>query len=69
MPEHTTAWQECKVTDQKRTGRCWIFAALNVMRLGIMSKFNLADDFELVRGFKVQTAVRCLYDDCEQALK
>ena len=41
--------QECKVTDQKQTGRCWIFAALNVMRLGMLEKYGLADDFELVR--------------------
>lgn len=41
-------FQECKVTDQKQTGRCWIFAALNVMRLGVMETLNLADDFELV---------------------
>ncbi|CAM9671527.1 unnamed protein product, partial [Hapterophycus canaliculatus] len=39
--------QECKVTDQKQTGRCWIFAALNVMRLGIIEKYGLAEDFEL----------------------
>ncbi|CAM9579888.1 unnamed protein product, partial [Ectocarpus fasciculatus] len=43
--------QECKVTDQKRTGRCWIFAALNVMRLGVMSKCNLTDDFELSQSY------------------
>lgn len=41
--------KEAKITDQKQTGRCWIFAALNIMRLGIMEKFNLPDDFELVR--------------------
>lgn len=41
--------QECKATDQKQTGRCWIFAALNVWRLGILEKYNLGDDFELVR--------------------
>ncbi|CAN0131995.1 unnamed protein product [Ascophyllum nodosum] len=39
--------QECKATDQKQTGRCWIFAALNMMRLGVIAKFNLTDDFEL----------------------
>ena len=41
--------QECKVTDQKQTGRCWIFATLNVMRLGMLEKYSLGDDFELVR--------------------
>ncbi|CAM9135594.1 unnamed protein product [Pylaiella littoralis] len=43
--------QECKVTDQKQTGRCWIFAALNVMRLGIVEKYSLADDFELSQSY------------------
>ena len=37
------------MTDQKQTGRCWIFAALNVWRLGILDKYSLGDDFELVR--------------------
>lgn len=40
------------MTDQKQTGRCWIFAALNVMRLGIIEKYGLAEDFELVRDGK-----------------
>lgn len=29
------------ITNQKRSGRCWMFAALNVMRLEIMEKLNL----------------------------
>lgn len=44
-----TDMKECKVTDQKQTGRCWIFATMNMMRLGMVEKFNLNDDFELVR--------------------
>ncbi|CAN0025704.1 unnamed protein product [Scytosiphon promiscuus] len=43
--------QECKVTDQKQTGRCWIFAALNVMRLGVIEKYGLAEDFELSQSY------------------
>ena len=30
-----------EVTDQKRSGRCWMFAALNTMRLEVMQKLNL----------------------------
>ena len=30
-----------KVCNQKQSGRCWMFAALNVMRLDLMAKLNL----------------------------
>ena len=30
-----------KVTSQKRSGRCWLFAALNLFRVGAMKKMNL----------------------------
>ncbi len=30
-----------KVTDQKNSGRCWMFAALNTMRLQVMKNLNL----------------------------
>ena len=29
------------VTDQKSSGRCWMFASLNVMRLEVMKKLNI----------------------------
>lgn len=31
-----------EITNQKSSGRCWMFAALNVMRLEVMKKLNLA---------------------------
>lgn len=31
-----------EATSQKQSGRCWMFAALNVMRLEVMEKLNLA---------------------------
>jgi bleomycin hydrolase len=37
---------EGNVTNQKSSGRCWIFAACNVMRLSIMKKYDL-EEFEL----------------------
>ncbi|KAF9175110.1 hypothetical protein BGX21_007739 [Mortierella sp. AD011] len=41
---------ESPVTNQKSSGRCWIFAALNVFRLEVMKKYNL-DEFELSQGY------------------
>ena len=35
------------VADQKQSGRCWMFAALNTMRHDMQQKFNLPDNFEL----------------------
>ncbi|PVU96670.1 hypothetical protein BB559_002290 [Furculomyces boomerangus] len=32
---------EGKITNQKSSGRCWIFAGLNVLRLKVMEKHNL----------------------------
>ncbi|HIW70802.1 MAG TPA: C1 family peptidase [Candidatus Limosilactobacillus merdipullorum] len=39
------------VADQKRSGRCWMFAALNTMRHQMHEKFNLPDDFELSQSY------------------
>ncbi|PKY40315.1 putative cysteine proteinase 1, mitochondrial [Rhizophagus irregularis] len=41
---------EGKATNQKSSGRCWLFAATNVLRLIIMKKYKL-DDFELSQPF------------------
>ena len=32
---------ETKLTDQKNSGRCWLFAFMNVMRLPMIKKYNL----------------------------
>ena len=34
------------VSDQKQSGRCWMFAALNTMRHDMQAKFNLPANFE-----------------------
>lgn len=39
-----------EITNQKASGRCWMFAALNVMRLEIMDKLNL-ENFELSQAY------------------
>jgi bleomycin hydrolase len=41
---------EAKATNQKASGRCWIFAALNVMRLALIKRFNL-EDFEFSQAY------------------
>ena len=41
---------ELKVTNQKSSGRCWLFAALNVMRREVAKKYNL-DNFELSQSY------------------
>ncbi len=38
------------VTNQKQSGRCWLFAAMNVMRSRIIRKYNLKD-FELSQNY------------------
>lgn len=37
---------EAKITNQKSSGRCWMFAGLNVLRIHFMKKMNLPKDFE-----------------------
>ncbi len=39
-----------KATDQKRTGRCWSFSTLNVLRPIIAKKYNM-EDFELSQNY------------------
>ena len=36
---------EWKVTSQKWSGRCWLFAALNLFRPGTMKKMNIIEIF------------------------
>lgn len=40
-----------KVANQKQSGRCWMFAALNTMRHDLRARYNLADDFELSQNY------------------
>ncbi|KAI8059652.1 peptidase C1B, bleomycin hydrolase [Gongronella butleri] len=37
--------------DQKRTGRCWLFAGTTILRRELIKKFNLKPDFELSQTF------------------
>ncbi len=38
------------VTNQRSSGRCWLFACLNAMRIPFMKENNL-DDFEFSQGY------------------
>jgi bleomycin hydrolase len=39
-----------KVTDQQRSGRCWLFAGLNLLRVGAMARMGLKE-FEFSQNF------------------
>jgi bleomycin hydrolase len=41
-----------KITNQKQSGRCWLFAALNCMRFQVMKKLNL-ETFELSQNYQM----------------
>ena len=48
----STKLDEWKVANQKKSGRCWLFAALNVMRAEVMEKLGL-ENFELSQNYAV----------------
>lgn len=52
--------EQGKITNQKATGRCWMFAALNTMRFAVMKKLNL-ETFELSQNYTL------FYDKLEKA--
>ncbi len=49
-----------KVTAQKQSGRCWMFAAMNVLRYHLMHSMNL-DNFELSQNYTL------FYDKLEKS--
>jgi bleomycin hydrolase len=42
---------EVKNTNQKNSGRCWIFAFLNLLRLDMIKKYKLEDTFEFSQNY------------------
>ncbi len=48
------------ITNQKKSGRCWMFAGLNLLRESIADKLNL-DNFELSQSYQM------FYDKIEKA--
>ena len=39
----STLLDDWKVTNQERSGRCWLFAGLNLLRVGAARKMNVTD--------------------------
>ncbi|CAO3638384.1 unnamed protein product [Cunninghamella echinulata] len=52
---------EGAITNQKQSGRCWLFAGTNVLRLAMINKYKLKDDFELSQSYLF------FYDKLEKA--
>jgi bleomycin hydrolase len=40
-----------KASNQKSSGRCWIFAFLNMLRIPMIKKYNLEDNFEFSHNY------------------
>ncbi|KAM3578922.1 bleomycin hydrolase [Umbelopsis sp. WA50703] len=52
---------EGKATNQKSSGRCWLFAGTNVLRRLLIQKYKLEEDFELSQSYLF------FYDKLEKA--
>ena len=50
-----------KITDQEKSGRCWIFAFLNVIRIPMIKKYSLEENFEFSQNYLF------FYDKLEKA--
>src|SRR5215472_3271501 len=46
----STLLDDWKVTNQQRSGRCWLFAGLNLFRVGAMKKMGIKD-FEFSQNY------------------
>lgn len=60
LHDFSISLEQGKITNQKKSGRCWMFAALNCMRFQVMKKLNL-EDFELSQNYTL------FYDKLEKA--
>ncbi len=58
--EFSISLEHGKITDQKKSGRCWMFAALNVLRSEVMKKTGM-ETFELSQNYTA------FYDKLEKA--
>lgn len=58
--QYSISLEQGKITNQKSSGRCWMFAALNTMRFDVMKKLNL-ESFELSQNYPL------FYDKLEKA--
>ena len=51
------------VTNQKKSGRCWMFAALNIVRMPFIKHYNLANNNE--KGFEFSQSYLYFYQKLE----
>ena len=58
--EFSISLEQGKITNQKKSGRCWMFAALNCLRFQVIKKLNL-ENFELSQNYTL------FYDKLEKA--
>lgn len=58
--EYSIRLDQKGITNQKSSGRCWMFAALNCLRFRVIQKWNL-ENFELSQSYT------CFYDKLEKA--
>ncbi|XP_023665373.1 bleomycin hydrolase [Paramormyrops kingsleyae] len=71
--QHSIPMEGKPITNQKSSGRCWIFSCLNVMRLPFMKKFNI-EEFEFSQSYlffwdKVERCYYFLHAFVETALR
>ncbi len=59
-PTFSTVLDDWGVTNQKRTGRCWMFAGLNLFRVGAMKAMNL-------KTFEFSQSYTLFWDKVERA--
>ena len=52
---------EASITDQQNSGRCWLFAFLNIIRFKMIQKYNLLPSFEFSQNYLF------FYDKLEKA--
>ena len=52
---------EATITDQENSGRCWLFAFLNIIRFKMIQKYNLLPSFEFSQNYLF------FYDKLEKA--
>lgn len=62
---------DTEATNQKRTGRSWMFAFLNTLRIPVIEKYNLDDDYEASfsgkYSFEFSQSYLMFYDKLEKA--
>ena len=58
--EFSVRLEQGEITDQKMSGRCWMFASLNIMRYDVIKKLNL-ENFEFSQSYPL------FYDKLEKS--